>query len=94
MGCQLSGGWLPRDGDPFRGYAACFQRLAQRYGIPLFRGRSRELSIVVLTVFEDDDKLLRAICAGADGYLLKPNRVERLCSLWLTRWRAALRLIR
>jgi DNA-binding NarL/FixJ family response regulator len=40
-------------------------------GIPLFRERLQALCIVVLTVFEDDDKLFRAICAGADGYLLK-----------------------
>jgi DNA-binding NarL/FixJ family response regulator len=26
---------------------------------------------VILTVFEDDDKIFRAICAGAVGYLLK-----------------------
>jgi DNA-binding NarL/FixJ family response regulator len=29
------------------------------------------VSILVLTVFEDDDKIFRAICAGASGYLLK-----------------------
>jgi DNA-binding NarL/FixJ family response regulator len=29
------------------------------------------VAIVVLTVFEDVDSILRAICAGADGYLLK-----------------------
>lgn len=38
-------------------------------------GRLRELApetaIVILTVFEDDDKIFRAICAGASGYLLK-----------------------
>lgn len=27
--------------------------------------------VVVLTVFEDDDKVFRAICSGASGYLLK-----------------------
>jgi DNA-binding NarL/FixJ family response regulator len=30
-----------------------------------------DVSILVLTVFEDDDKIFRAICAGASGYLLK-----------------------
>jgi DNA-binding NarL/FixJ family response regulator len=30
-----------------------------------------EVSIVMLTVFEDDDRIFRAICAGASGYLLK-----------------------
>jgi len=40
-------------------------------GIPLFRTHCPTIAIVVLTVFEDDDKLFRAICAGANGYLLK-----------------------
>jgi DNA-binding NarL/FixJ family response regulator len=40
-------------------------------GIPLIREKAPEASIVVLTVFEDDEKLFRAICAGANGYLLK-----------------------
>lgn len=30
-----------------------------------------ETTIVMLTVFEDDDKIFKAIQAGADGYLLK-----------------------
>jgi DNA-binding NarL/FixJ family response regulator len=32
-----------------------------------------ELKIVVLTVFEDPSVILQAICAGADGYLLKKS---------------------
>jgi DNA-binding NarL/FixJ family response regulator len=31
---------------------------------------------VVLTVYEDDDKIFRAICAGASGYLLKGSAAE------------------
>ena len=34
--------------------------------------------ILVLTVFEDDDKIFRAICAGATGYLLKMSSVEHI----------------
>jgi DNA-binding NarL/FixJ family response regulator len=38
-------------------------------------GEVRELSVdtmvVVLTVFEDDEKVFSAVCAGASGYLLK-----------------------
>lgn len=30
-----------------------------------------ECRIVILSAFEDDDKIMRAICAGASGYLLK-----------------------
>jgi DNA-binding NarL/FixJ family response regulator len=47
-------------------------------GIPLFRKQSPATSIVVLTVFEDDDKLFQAICAGANGYLLKTQSGEEL----------------
>ena len=37
-----------------------------------------EISIIMLTVFEDDDKIFRAIQAGADGYLLKNAVGEQL----------------
>jgi DNA-binding NarL/FixJ family response regulator len=47
-------------------------------GIPLFKARSAATSVVVLTVFEDDDKLFSAICSGANGYLLKTQSAEEL----------------
>jgi len=37
-----------------------------------------EIQVVVLTVFEDRETLLEAICAGADGYLLKRTPGEEL----------------
>ena len=42
-------------------------------GIHLIRERSPEMLIIILTVFEDDDKVFQAICAGASGYLLKTS---------------------
>jgi DNA-binding NarL/FixJ family response regulator len=33
-----------------------------------------EIKVIVLTVFEDPATILQAICAGADGYLLKNDR--------------------
>jgi DNA-binding NarL/FixJ family response regulator len=36
------------------------------------------LKVVVLTVFEDPDVIMEAICAGADGYLLKKARAREL----------------
>ncbi len=33
--------------------------------------RAPAAQILVLTVFEDDEKIFRAVCAGASGYLLK-----------------------
>src|SRR6185295_5202337 len=40
----------------------CTQLLKQKYP---------ELKIMMCTVFEDDEKIFRAISAGADGYILK-----------------------
>ncbi|HEX4350875.1 MAG TPA: response regulator transcription factor [Verrucomicrobiae bacterium] len=34
--------------------------------------------VVMLTAFDDHDKVFRAICAGASGYLLKTSPVERI----------------
>lgn len=39
-----------------------------------------EVKFVMLTVFDDDDKLFDAIQAGADGYLLKEERVDVILS--------------
>ena len=36
------------------------------------------LKVVVLTVFEQPETILEAICAGADGYLLKKSRAREL----------------
>jgi DNA-binding NarL/FixJ family response regulator len=47
-------------------------------GIPLLRQRAPKALILVLTVFEDDEKIFRAICAGACGYLLKTAASEEL----------------
>ncbi len=45
-------------------------------GIPLLRARVAAAQIIVLTVFEDSEKVFRAICAGADGYLLKGSSFD------------------
>lgn len=34
--------------------------------------------VVILTAFNDHDKVFKAICAGASGYLLKTSSVERI----------------
>jgi DNA-binding NarL/FixJ family response regulator len=39
--------------------------------IPKVRSLSPQTKIIVLTVYEDDEKIFRAVCAGASGYLLK-----------------------
>lgn len=42
-------------------------------GIARLRELAPKAAIIILTVFEDDDKIFRAICAGASGYLLKTS---------------------
>jgi DNA-binding NarL/FixJ family response regulator len=47
-------------------------------GIPLLRGRYPEARILVLTIYDDDDRIFSALCAGACGYLLKKTPPARL----------------
>lgn len=42
-------------------------------GIRLIKERSPKTLVVILTVFEDDDKVFQAVCSGAAGYLLKTS---------------------
>jgi len=37
-----------------------------------------DIKYIMLTVFDDDDKLFDAIQAGADGYLLKEERIDTI----------------
>ena len=46
--------------------------------VQVIRKTYPELKIIMQTVFEDDDKVFNAICAGADGYLLKQTSPEKL----------------
>ena len=47
-------------------------------GVRILRERFPSIAAVVLTVFKDDDRIFRAICAGACGYLLKKSSPARL----------------
>jgi DNA-binding NarL/FixJ family response regulator len=47
-------------------------------GIRILRERFPDLPILALTVYNDDDKVFRALCAGASGYLLKNTPPARL----------------
>jgi DNA-binding NarL/FixJ family response regulator len=40
-------------------------------GVLLIREKYPDLKILMQTVFEDDDKIFAAVCAGANGYILK-----------------------
>ena len=47
-------------------------------GIPKFKQRSPKTLLIILTVFEDDEKVFKAICAGAAGYLLKTSSADEI----------------
>lgn len=46
--------------------------------IPRLREHLPNVAVIVLTVFEDDDKIFRAICGGAAGYLLKTSPIDEI----------------
>lgn len=39
---------------------------------------SPDTKVIILTVFDDQDRVFRAICAGAAGYLLKTSSLESI----------------
>lgn len=49
-------------------------------GVKLLRRQFTELSILMQTVFEDNEKIFEAILAGANGYLLKQTAPAKLLS--------------
>lgn len=46
--------------------------------IPVIKETDPEILVVMYTQFEDDDKIFRSLCAGADGYILKKTSPEQL----------------
>lgn len=46
--------------------------------IAAIQARGPEVAIVIVTVYDDDEKISRAICAGAIGYLLKSNSIDEI----------------
>ena len=47
-------------------------------GIRILKERYRDLTMLMLTVYDDDDRIFDALCAGACGYLLKNTPPARL----------------
>ena len=47
-------------------------------GIRLLKERHPDLVLLMLTVYDDDDRIFEALCAGARGYLLKKTPPARL----------------
>jgi DNA-binding NarL/FixJ family response regulator len=46
--------------------------------VEAIHGRSPSTQMVMLTISEDNDRIFRAICAGASGYLLKTSRPKTI----------------
>jgi DNA-binding NarL/FixJ family response regulator len=47
-------------------------------GARVLRGRCLELPILALTIYDDDERIFEALCAGACGYVLKDTAPDRL----------------
>lgn len=46
--------------------------------IPIIKEARPDVSVVMYTQFEDDEKLFSSLCAGADGYVLKKTSPMKL----------------
>lgn len=47
-------------------------------GVRVIKEARPQTSVIMYTVFEDDEKLFQCLCAGANGYLLKKTHPSRL----------------
>lgn len=47
-------------------------------GLRSLRAADNEVSILMLTVFDDNDRVFQAICFGASGYILKRTAPEKI----------------
>lgn len=47
-------------------------------GLKIIKDKFPNVSVIMLTVFEDNDSVFDAICAGASGYLLKKTSHEKI----------------
>ncbi|MDF2376946.1 MAG: response regulator transcription factor [Verrucomicrobiales bacterium] len=49
-------------------------------GIRCFKDRFPEVEIVMFTVHDEPERIFEAVCAGASGYLLKSEPLERIAT--------------
>ena len=47
-------------------------------GLKIIKDKFPHVSVIMLTVFEDNDSIFDAICAGASGYLLKKTSHDKI----------------
>lgn len=46
--------------------------------LAIFKRRAPRAKSIILTVFDDADKIFRAVCAGASGYVLKSAGIDQI----------------
>ena len=47
-------------------------------GVAMVKEAKPSAAVIIYTVFEDDEKLFKCLCAGANGYLLKKTPPQKL----------------
>ena len=47
-------------------------------GVRMIKEAKPDIYVIMYTMFEDDDKLFKSLCAGANGYILKQTAPEKL----------------
>jgi len=47
-------------------------------GLQKFKERAPSTHVIMLTVYDDNDKVFSALCAGASGYLLKDSTPDKI----------------
>lgn len=47
-------------------------------GLKLIKQHYPDIKVLMQTIFEEDDKIFAAVCAGADGYILKKTPPSKL----------------
>lgn len=60
-------------------------------GIRILKERHPGVQFLILTVYDDDERIFDALCAGATGYLLKKTRPTGCSAPCTRRWKAARR---
>jgi DNA-binding NarL/FixJ family response regulator len=47
-------------------------------GLPILRQKYPDVALLMLTIYDDDERIFEALCAGACGYLLKKTPPDKL----------------
>jgi DNA-binding NarL/FixJ family response regulator len=47
-------------------------------GLPILRRKYPDVALLMLTIYDDDERIFDALCAGAGGYLLKKTPPDKL----------------